>query len=576
VQACAEVADRMLQAGPNVKILASSRESLRVGGETIFPLPPLSFPDTYDSFKRQALEQYAAARLFIERALAVQPAFQVSDENAMAVAGICQRLDGIPLALELAAARVGALSVVQIEARLSDRFRLLTGGDRTALPRQQTLRALIDWSFDLLTEPERALFRRLAVFSGSFTLEAAEAIGAGDQAGGMDVLTPLTNLIEKSLVGLDPDSGRYRLLETVRQYAQERLTESGGEDSVRTRHAAFYLRFAEGATPELFGPRQGAWLARLDHDRENLLAVHEWYGRADAGAASGLRLVHALKAYLMNRGLLDLEHRLTLEALARPGAQEPNAARSRALFDAGQTRCFMGQYDEARQLLEEGLAIAREIGDPLLVANILQPLGLAVLGQGDRSGARAYIEEALALAHGGGEKREIAAALNALAQLHRVEGSLDLAEPLYEQAIALVRDIGDRESIAIGLLNVAMVSIGRGAGPRARATLIEVDAIADETGSRPVAQSLLEVCAGLAAFEGDWQRAARFFGMAEAHNDLTGISRDPADEAFLSPYVASARANLGTVAFSAADRAGRALAFADAKAEARRWLDGNA
>ncbi len=377
-------------------------------------------------------------------------------------------------------------------------------------------------------------------------------------------------------MGLDPDSGRYRLLETVRQYAQERLADSGEEDSVRARHAAFYLAFAEGAMPELFGPRQGAWLARLDHERENLLAVHAWYGHLPDGAESGLRLVHALKPYLINRGSLDLERRLTLEALAHAGAQQRNAARSRALFDAGQTRCFMGQYDEARQLLEEGLAIAREIGDLSLVADVLQPLGLAVLGQGNRPGARVHLEEALDLAHRFGDKREIAAALNALAQLHRVEGSLDSAEPLYEQAIALVRDIGDRESIAIGLLNLAMVFIGRGAGARARATLIEVDAIADETGSRPVAQSVLEVCAGLAAFEGDWQRTARFFGMAEAHNDLTGIHRDPADEAFLSPYVASARANLGAAAFSAADRAGRALAFADAKAEARRWLDGAA
>jgi predicted ATPase len=570
VQACAEVADRLLQAGPNVKILASSREPLRIGGETIFPLPPLSFPDTYVAFKRQALEQYAAARLFIERALAVQPAFQVSDQNAMAVAGICQRLDGIPLALELAAARVGTLSVEQIEARLSDRFRLLTSGDRTALPRQQTLRALIDWSFDLLAEPERALFRRLAVFSGSFTLEAAEAIGAED---GGDALTPLTNLIEKSLVGLDPDSGRYRLLETVRQYAQERLTESGEEDSVRTRHAAFYLGLAEGAMPELFGPQQGTWLARLDHDRENLLAVHAWYGRLEVGAPRGLRLVHALKPYLMNRGLPGLQHRMTLEALARAGAQERNPARSRALFDAGQTRCFMGQYDEARQLLEEGLAIAREIGDPLLVANILQPLGLAVLGQGDRSGARGHYEEALDLAHKRGDKREIAAALNALAQLHRVEGSLDSAEPLYEQVIALARDIGDRESIAIGLLNLAMVCIGRGESPRTRAMLIEVHAIADEIGSKPVGQSVLEVCAGLAAFERDWGRAARFFGMAEGQNALTGLHRDAADEAFLAPHVSSARVNLGAAAYAAADAEGRALSFVAAVAEARRWLD---
>jgi predicted ATPase/class 3 adenylate cyclase len=181
VQACADLAKQLLQSGAQLKILASSREPLHVRGEAIYPLAPLAIPDPYVSFKRQALEQFAAARLFIERAVAAQPAFQVSDENAMAVAGICQRLDGIPLALELAAARVRALSVEQISARLSDRFRLLTGGDRTALPRQQTLRALIDWSYDLLAEPERILLRRLAVFAGGFTLEAAETVGAGDE-----------------------------------------------------------------------------------------------------------------------------------------------------------------------------------------------------------------------------------------------------------------------------------------------------------------------------------------------------------------------------------------------------------
>ena len=236
LDACGQLSKALLEAGPELRILASSREPLHVRGEAIYPLPPLAVPDPYVSFKRDALEQFAAARLFIERAVAAQPAFVVSNENATAVAGICQRLDGIPLALELAAARVRALSVEQIAARLSDRFRLLTGGDRTALPRQQTLRALIDWSYDLLAEPERILFRRLAVFAGGFTLDAAEAVGA--DASLRDVLSSLTNLVEKSLVVVDAEGERYRLLETVRQYAQERLAESGEADATRTRHLA--------------------------------------------------------------------------------------------------------------------------------------------------------------------------------------------------------------------------------------------------------------------------------------------------------------------------------------------------
>jgi predicted ATPase/class 3 adenylate cyclase len=574
VQACAEVASRLLHAGPHVKILASSREPLHVGGEAIFALPPLAVPDPYSSFKKQTLEGYAAARLFIERAVAALPAFQVSDDNAMAVAGICRRLDGIPLALELAATRVRALSVEQIETRLADRFRLLTGGDRTTLARQQTLRAMVDWSYDLLNSQERALFRRLAVFAGSFTLEAAENIGVDGDVAANDVLSLLANLVDKSLVTLDCDGERYRMLETVRQYAHERLAESGASDDACARHAAFYLTFAEKAVPELFGPRQGACLARFDLERENLLAVHAWCDRGEEGAELGLRLVHAFKPYLGTRGLPGLGHRITMEALARPGAQVRNAARSRALFDAGQMSCFMGRYDEARPLLEEGLAIAREIGDDHRVADILQPLGMAMLGQGDRPAARVTLEEALDLARKHADRRDIAAALNALAQFHRVEGSLGSAEPLYEQVVALAREIGDRESIAIGLLNLAMVYVDRGDGARARATLVDVHAIADEIGSKPVGQSVLEVCAGLAASEQNWHATGRFFGIAEAQNDLTDLHRDPADEAFLMPHIASARANLGATVFSEAEAGGRLLTYREAMAEARHWLDG--
>ena len=205
--------------------------------------------------------------------------------------------------------------------------------------------------------------------------------------------------------------------------------------------------------------------------------------------------------------------------------------RSRALFDAGQTSCFMGRYDEARPVLEEGLAIAREIWNVRSVADILQPLGLAFLGLGDRPGARAAFEEALDLARKRAGRRDVAAALNGLAQFHRIEGALDLAEPLYEQVVAIVREIGDRESTALALLNVAMVYIGRGLGESARKALVEVDAIAADIGSKPASQSLLEVCAGLASFEGDWARAARLFGVAESQNALTGMHRYPTAEA---------------------------------------------
>jgi predicted ATPase/class 3 adenylate cyclase len=572
VQACAEAAKALLQAGPYMKILASSREPLHVQGESIYPLAPLATPDAYVSLKRVALEQFAAARLFIERAVAAQPAFQVSDENAMAVAGICQRLDGIPLALELAAARVRVLSVEQISTRLSDRFLLLTGGDRTALPRQQTLRALIDWSYDLLTESERLLFRRLAVFAGGFTLEAAEAVGASGEAESQNVLPLLTNLVEKSLVIIESDAERYRLLETVRQYALEKLIDSGDADASRDRHLVFFATLAEQAKPGLVGRQQAQWLARLDAERENLLAANAWCDHAEGGAEIGLRLVHSVKNYLINRGLLALGYRFTIEALARPGARTRNLARCEGLFDAGQFRCATGRYSEAQPLLEESLAIAREIGDRARVAMTLQPLAEAAGGQGNSEVAWRYATEAVELARELPDKRELAAALNSLAQLHRLSGNTDSAELLFEQVVAIVRELGDRESVAIGLLNLAMVAIGRGAFGRARSMLLEVVAIAIETGSKPVGQSTLEVCAALAAARGEANLAARFYGAAEAHARETGSHRDPADEAFLAPFVAAARAQLGAAECASAETAGRAFAYSDAINEARGWL----
>jgi predicted ATPase/class 3 adenylate cyclase len=574
LDACAELATQLLQAGPGLKIMASSREHLRVAGEATYPVPALAAPDPYQKFIHTALTDYEAARLFIDRAVAVQPAFAVSEKNAAAVAEVCHRLDGIPLAIELAASRTRALPVETIAARLNDRFRLLTRGDRTALPRQQTLRALIDWSYDLLTEHERALFRRLAVCAGGWTLEVGEAIGAGGSIASGDVLDLLTNLVEKSLVVVDAEGGRYRLLDTVRQYALERLGESGEESAIRDRHLAYYLAFAERARPELFGASQAAWLARLDLERENLLAAHAWCDTAVGGAESGVRLVYAVKPYCFNRGLLALGLRLTVEALRRGGAQQRNQARSRALADAGQYCSFMGRYREAREHLDESLSIAREIGDRTRIARVLQPLAMACLGERDLESARGHLEEALALAEELGDKRELAGALNALGQLHRLRFDLEIAEPLYDRAVALARELGDREVVAVGLLNLAMVNIARGSNRRARDILLEALGIARDVGSRPAAQSILEVCSGLAACTGQWGQAARFYGVAEAQIGDTGIRRDPTDEAFLTPLVEMSRSALGPAGFSQAEAGGRALPYEAAISEARAWLEG--
>ena len=574
LSACAELTKQLLQAAPQLKILASSREALHVGGEQTYPVPPLAVPDLTRTVVTAELTQYEAIRLFVDRAEAAQPSFRVTDHNAATIVAICHRLDGIPFAIELAAARVRSLSVESIAERLSDRFRLLTGGDRTALPRQQTLRASLDWSYDLLSEHERALLQRLAVFAGGWTLEAAEAVGSGREIGEGQVLDLLTRLVEKSLVELEAEGARYRQLETVRRYAQERLDASNEADEVRTRHLAFYLTLAEQAGPELVGPAQREWLARLDLEFENLLTAHAWCDHAEGGSELGLRLVHSVKFYWVNRGLLGLGRRITVEALARSGAQERGAARCRGLFNTGQVCCFMGQYDEAQAYLEESLAIAREIGDRGRIEMALQLLGMASLGRADLPAAREHLEEALVLAKELGNKRELAAALNGIAQLHRVEGELDAAEPLYEQVLALARELGDRESVAIGLLNLAMVSIERRLGDRARTTLLQVLSIAVEVGSKPAAQGVFEVSAGLASLSKEWQRAARFFGMAEAQTERTGLHRDPADDAFLAPRVAKAREALGAATFAAVEAAGRALTYEGAIDDARSWLEG--
>lgn len=570
--ACADLAKLLLQSGPQVKVLASSREPLHVAGETTYPLQPMAVPGAGEPMEPAAMMQVEAVRLFADRAGSAQPAFAVTDQNTNAVATICRRVDGIPLALELAAARVRSLSVEKIAERLIDRFRLLSGGDRTALPRQQTLRALIDWSHDLLTEDERVLLRRLAAFAAGWTLEAAEAVCAGGGIARSDVVDLLTRLVEKSLVVLEAHGGRYRMLDTVREYAQQRLGESGEGDAVRDRHLDHYLAFAEEARPRLNGPDQAAWLGRLDLERENLLSAHAWCGRSGRGVELGLRLVSALRRYWIFRGVLGLGYGVTIDALARSGAQQHEAACCDALFDAGQLGYFMGRYTEARDYLERSLAIAKKLGDLRRVAATLQPLGSTCLGQGDRAIARCHLEEALAFARELGNPRELAAALNQVAQLCRLDGSLDSAEPLFVDMLSLARQLGDGELLAIGLLNLAMVSIGRGLRDNVPGMLLEVLTIADCVGSRPVGQSAVEVCAGLAASCEDWCRAARLFGAAESLTGQTGIHRDPADEAFLAPLVERARANLGPEAFEAEARAGRSLSYGDAIADVRAWL----
>ncbi|HEX7234022.1 MAG TPA: hypothetical protein VF243_02040, partial [Nitrosospira sp.] len=304
IEASARVTDTLLNAAPGLKILASSREALGVRGELAYPVPSLSSPDIKNLPVIEKLSQYEAVRLFIDRASLVSPNFVVDKDNAPFIAQICYRLDGIPLAIELAAARVKMLSVEQVSNRLDDRFRLLTGGARTALPRQQTLRALIDWSYDILAENERLLLCRLSVFAGGWTIEAAEEICAGDGIDSYDVLDLLTQLVNKSLVvvtekpetDLKPLSSRgdlrYRLLETIKQYGREKLMEAGEGEKIRDRHFEYYLRMAKRLLPEYFGPKELLWIVWLDEEWDNLRAAVEW--SMETRPDAGLQMVNCL------------------------------------------------------------------------------------------------------------------------------------------------------------------------------------------------------------------------------------------------------------------------------------------
>ena len=573
VQSCAEFSRQLLEAGQQMKVLATSREPLRIGGETTYPLPPLEVANPQQALSIDRLTRFEGVYLFVQRAVAAQPAFRLTPSNAVAVAAVCRALDGIPLAIELAAARLRTLSVEKVGDLLADRFRLLTGGDRTTLPRQQTLRACIDWSHDLLSERERALLRRLAVFAGGWTLEAAEAIAAGGDIATSDVLELLTWLAEKSLVEAEATGNRFKMLETVRQYAQERLDMSGEGDETRSRHVAFYLALVLEASPMLVGPEQPAWLARLDLERDNFLAAIAWCEREDGDGATGLKFVDPLQMYWFCRGSIALGHRLAVKALAHPANKPHTTDRSGALSVVGQLSLSMGCNEEARRHGEEALQIAVHLGQKKLLVEALWLLGGAWLEHGDMSLARGYAEKALALARESGSSRTISVSLSLLGEVDRAEGDLVAAGANYEASLALDRERGGRADIAVDLSNFAITLIGRNAVESAFPLLREALAIALDSGSEYSGHLALGAAAALGAVVGEWTFAARLNAAAEAYRSENGMQQSRVDEAFLAPLIATTRAALGEVAFAEAERFGHALGYEGSIAEARAWLE---
>ncbi|MGH8978085.1 MAG: ATP-binding protein, partial [Acidimicrobiia bacterium] len=443
VDATAEVAERILLACPGVVVLATSREQLGVPGETAWRVPSLSFPATHDA-RTDMLTQYESVQLFVERARKVRPNFTLDDTTAAPVAAICHRLDGIPLAVELAAARTRVLSPQQILDGLDDRFRLLTGGARTAVARQQTLRASVDWSYELLTEAERTLFARLSVFAGGFSLDAAEVVAGAEPVGTFAVLDLLQSLADRSLLVVTDsprsDGGvRYRMLETIRQYAGERLAASDKADAVRTQHSEFYVTLAERAAPHLERAEQETWADRLDVENENV-RVAFWHAHDRGDAERAQRLVAALFWYWIIRGHLRIGARVCRFALELPGPVRPEV-RAAALVAA----CHVGWFRTDASVIplaQEAVDVAREAGDRRLEGRALYHTG--VWG-GPAAAARAEdLEASIAIAREVGDSWSLAIGLVAAGTALNDTRRITAAAALFEEALAVCDALGER------------------------------------------------------------------------------------------------------------------------------------
>jgi predicted ATPase/DNA-binding XRE family transcriptional regulator len=617
---------------PRLTLLATSRAALRVRGEQEYPVPPLAVPAAGEARSADQALGYPAIRLFVERARAVDPGFALADENAGVVGELCARLDGLPLAIELAAARVRVLAPRAMLGRLRRRLELLTDGARDLPPRQRTLRAAIAWSHDLLGPEEQALFRRLAVFVGGFTLEAAEAVcgpqGTGDGERGTDkerapvpgspspfpsVLDGVASLLSQSLLRRAEEprgEPRFAMLETIREFALERLEASGEAAAVRRAHAAHFLALAEAADERLRGPEERTWKDRLEADHDNLRAALGWL--LEGGTpADGLRLAAALGGFWAERGHAS-EGRAWLErALARADAR-PTAERAAALGAAGLTALFQGDLDRAAGCTEARLAIARHLDDRRQIAAALRLAGTVAWRRGDAAGALACLDEALAIERARGATNDVAWLLRERATVAYAGGDLVAPVPLLEEAIALYRQTGHLTGLEGSLAVLALVRQSAGDYARAEALMEEALAISRDLGAKYAVAAQLENLANLPQVRADPPRAARLYreslatfvaigdrgGLAEVLDDVAGFAaaRGRAAEAagvlgsvealrtaiglprlevfrdLIEQTVAAAAAALGEAGFAAAYATGHVRPIEDAVAETLAWL----
>jgi predicted ATPase/class 3 adenylate cyclase/Tfp pilus assembly protein PilF len=598
----APLVGELLSGAPRLKVLATSRMPLGIYGEHEYAVPPLSVPDPKHLPDLGALSQYEAVRLFIERAGAAKASFEITSENASAIAEICARLDGLPLAIELAAARVKLLPPKVLLARLSNRLKLLTGGAKDLPARQRTLRGAIGWSHDLLEEGEKTLFARLAAFSGGRTLEAIEAICDAEGDLPVDALDGVSSLLDKNLLVREETSeeeSRFVMLETIHEYAREKLLESGEAAELSRLHAAYFLAFAEEAEPELAGPDQVWWMERLEADHDNFRAALSRL--LEVGEVeSALRIGSALWWFWRSRGHLSEGRRWLSEGLSG-GDAAPVGVRARAMLVLGDLDVKQGDYPQGEEELVASLALCREVEDRRGEARTLGILGWIASERNDLERAEKLLEEGLALGRKAGTPVEIHNALNGLAVLASYRDDYARASVLHEEGLGVARAAGDVRGIAIHTNNLGNWAMAAGEFERAEALLREARelswkvgdlltaSIADlNLGNLALAQNdfdlaekqglkvilglreraevfgiddALDILASVAAWRGEIRRAARIWGGVEGYRDVRGVPWSPDEREMIEPHIEAARTQLDGAAWEEEWERGRSMSL---------------
>ena len=552
----ARFASSLLSACSHLKILTTSREALRIPGEWLYSVPALELPKEYSIVDVEIISEFPALMLFAERARAARSDFALNAENIRAVAAICAQLDGLPLAIELIAAHVKALSLEQIAARLDDRFALLTSGSRVASSRQQTLRATLDWSYELLTQPERELFRQLSVFVGGFTLEALESVAQLDSNG--SVLHALSRLVDKSLVIVEQrDNIRYHLLETIRQYAGDKLQESGTARWSHDRHLAYFLMYAEKAEPYLFSAEQRAWASRLEIEHDNLRAALRWSLESDQ-AKAGLQMTGALAWFWHNNGHLS-EGSRWLEKMLTSDHDVPGTERAKALRVSSMISRYMGDYIRAEALADSSIKLYREMGDNQGVGLALISLGDTLRLEGKREDAIELLQESLYLLLSTGEMWGIAYAQVVLGDAWFRLGDIERAATSWEESLRLTRELGDNSLMGWSLGGLADVARLRREYNRSIEMLKESLKLYRELGNKSQPPFTLEALGLAAAALGKTQHAARLWGAAASWREAIN---EPLPPTFQKDYAASmtqARTQLGEEVYASAWSEGYAM-----------------